>query len=47
MSVNVVYTIGYEGIDLEQFIDIIKKNHIDTIIDVRKNPVSRKKGFSK
>ncbi|ADL07195.1 DUF488 family protein [Thermosediminibacter oceani] len=47
MSVNIVYTIGYEGIDLEQFINIIKKNHIDTIIDVRKNPVSRKKGFSK
>lgn len=47
MTVNIVYTIGYEGMNLEQFINVIKNNYIDTIIDVRKNPISRKKGFSK
>lgn len=39
--------IGYEGLTLEAFIAVLHKNGIERIIDVRKNPISRKKGFSK
>jgi len=42
-----VYTIGYEGKSIDQFIQILKDNEINTILDVRAVPISRKKGFSK
>lgn len=42
-----LYTIGYEGHDLDEFITTLKKNKIKNLIDIRKNPVSRKRGFSK
>ncbi|WII71480.1 DUF488 domain-containing protein [Bdellovibrio sp. 22V] len=42
-----LFTIGYEASTLEEFIDGLKKNKIKVVVDVRKNPVSRKKGFSK
>lgn len=42
-----VYTIGYEGLTIEEYIDKLKANNIPLVIDVRNNPVSRKKGFSK
>jgi len=42
-----LYTVGYEGCDIEDFVAFLKKNNISCIIDIRKNPVSRKKGFSK
>ena len=42
-----LFTIGYEGLQLEQFIDIINKNNIKTIIDIRELALSRKNGFSK
>jgi uncharacterized protein (DUF488 family) len=43
----VIYTIGYEGRTLEDFIHILKEHHINVVIDVRELPLSRKKGFSK
>jgi uncharacterized protein (DUF488 family) len=43
----VVSTIGYEGQTIDRFIDALIENGIDTIVDVRKVPLSRKKGFSK
>lgn len=42
-----LYTIGYEGLDLEHFIRFLKADHIDVLVDVREIPLSRKKGFSK
>jgi len=42
-----LFTIGYEGTDIETFVEFLAKNKIRQIADVRKNPVSRKKGFSK
>ncbi len=42
-----IYTVGYEGCDIDEFVAGLKKNKIKRIIDIRKNPVSRKKGFSK
>ena len=41
------FTIGYEGKDINSFIQILKKNKIKLLIDVREIPLSRKKGFSK
>lgn len=42
-----LYTIGYEGRDLEEFTSCLKSFGIQTLIDVRDIPYSRKKGFSK
>lgn len=42
-----IYTIGYEGIDIEQFFSLLRKNSIETVVDVRELPLSRKPGFSK
>ncbi|MFS4457915.1 DUF488 family protein [Bdellovibrio sp. HCB2-146] len=42
-----IFTIGYEGSDIDQFVETLQKNKMKCLIDVRKNPVSRKKGFSK
>lgn len=40
-------TIGYEGLDLDRFFRMLRWAQVDIIIDVRQNPLSRKKGFSK
>lgn len=42
-----IYTVGYEGCDIDEFIAGLVKHKISRIIDIRRNPVSRKKGFSK
>jgi len=42
-----IYTIGYEGKSIEDFIAILRRNDIAEIVDVRELPISRKKGFSK
>ena len=40
-------TFGYEGLDIESFLAVLKKNGITLLVDVRELPLSRKKGFSK
>jgi uncharacterized protein (DUF488 family) len=42
-----VYTLGYEGISILQYIDILRENKVTTVCDVRNNPFSFKFGFSK
>ena len=42
-----VYTVGYEGKSVDAFFNDLLSNGIDTLIDVRANPISRKYGFSK
>jgi uncharacterized protein (DUF488 family) len=42
-----IATIGYEGAALDDFVAALRRAHIDTVIDVRELPLSRKKGFSK
>lgn len=44
---QLLFTIGYEGKSLESFVNILIKNDIKLLCDVRKNPLSRKFGFSK
>ncbi|MBD3277588.1 MAG: DUF488 family protein [Candidatus Aegiribacteria sp.] len=42
-----LFTIGYEGRNIEEYLDLLKRNMVTLVIDVRRNPVSRKRGFSK
>ena len=42
-----LFTVGYEGIDIDSFLDCLESNSIDCLLDVREIPLSRKKGFSK
>jgi uncharacterized protein (DUF488 family) len=42
-----LYTIGYEGSSLPQFISTIWAHRVSTLIDIRDRAQSRKKGFSK
>ena len=42
-----LFTIGYEGRDIREFVDRLKSHHITRLLDVRQVPLSRKKGFSK
>ncbi|MCK9504529.1 MAG: DUF488 domain-containing protein [Porticoccaceae bacterium] len=41
------FTIGYEGKSFEQYLNHLLRNNIRVLCDVRKNPLSRKYGFSK
>ena len=42
-----LFTVGYEAQDINGFCNKLKKEGIQCIADLRKNPISRKKGFSK
>jgi uncharacterized protein (DUF488 family) len=44
---TILFTIGYEGISLEEYLVRLLKNDIKVLVDVRNNPLSRKYGFSK
>ena len=35
-----IFTIGYEKRDIDQFLEVLLDNDIDTVVDVRKNPYS-------
>jgi uncharacterized protein (DUF488 family) len=41
------FTIGYEGKSFEQYLNHLLRNNVRVLCDVRKNPLSRKYGFSK
>lgn len=42
-----IYTIGYEGITVDMLVALLQAAKIQTLIDVRAVPLSRKAGFSK
>ena len=44
---KLLFTIGYEGKTVDQYLNDIILNNINLVIDVRKNPISMKYGFSK
>lgn len=43
---TVVFTIGYEGILFEEYLNKLLRNRVAVLCDVRRNPLSRKFGFS-
>lgn len=42
-----VFTIGYEGLDIDAFMSLLAEHGIETVVDIRELPLSRKPGFSK
>jgi len=44
---TILFTIGYEGISLENYLVRLLKNDVKVLVDVRNNPLSMKYGFSK
>ncbi|NTW28907.1 MAG: DUF488 domain-containing protein [Coriobacteriia bacterium] len=40
-------TIGYEGFTVEQWVERLRVQRIQVVVDVREMPISRKRGFSK
>jgi len=47
VSCGRVYTIGYEGKNVDEFVDTLVEYGVKRLIDVREHPISRKNGFSK
>jgi len=43
----ILFTIGYEGISLEEYLNRLIKNDVKILVDVRRNALSMKYGFSK
>lgn len=46
-SKTILFTIGYEGISLEEYLVRLLRNDVKILVDVRNNPLSMKYGFSK
>jgi hypothetical protein len=44
---QILFTIGYEGVSIEQYLNTLIQNDVRILCDVRNNPISRKLGFSK
>lgn len=42
-----LFTIGYEGLDLQVFLNRLEEHGIECLLDIREIPLSRKRGFSK
>ncbi|MEM9410249.1 MAG: DUF488 domain-containing protein [Planctomycetota bacterium] len=42
-----VFTAGYEGLSVDAFLDLLSRNGVKRIVDVRKNPIARRYGFHK
>jgi uncharacterized protein (DUF488 family) len=47
MNMPEICTIGYEACDLDDFVEVLLDAGIETLLDVRELPASRRKGFSK
>lgn len=42
-----LFSVGYEGRDLDGFVELLRENGVTVLLDVRLNAISRKPGFSK
>ena len=42
-----VVSVGYERRSIEDFVETLSSSGVDLLVDVRLNPISRKRGFSK
>ena len=43
---TILFTIGYEGSSIDQYLYRLLSSNVNILVDVRKNPFSRKHGFS-
>lgn len=46
-SATRIFTVGYEGQTVDSFLNALVASAVDVLCDVRRNPISRKPGFSK
>ncbi len=46
-DVNKVYTIGYEGKGLEEFLELLEEHSVKQVVDVRSYPTSKRNEFEK
>ena len=44
---KIIYTIGYSGREISKFLDLLKFLNIKVVVDVRRFPRSKYKGFSR
>jgi uncharacterized protein (DUF488 family) len=42
-----IFTIGYEGLGIERFLEILRENRVRTLLDCRYDAISRNPDFSK
>jgi len=42
-----IYSVGYEGFDVQGLVDRLASSHVAAVIDVRLTPSSRRPGFSR
>lgn len=42
-----VFTIGYEGLHIDDFVSLLSEHGVEIVVDIRELPLSRKPGFSK
>ena len=47
MTAPPLFTIGYEGRTQPEYLALLRDAGVTLLVDVRRNPISRKKGFSK
>lgn len=47
MAVHPLFTTGYAGCNPQSFVDRLRVYSIEVLVDIRRNPISRKRGFSK
>jgi uncharacterized protein (DUF488 family) len=46
MTAKTLFTLGYKKLSIDSFIQILKSNKIDLVVDVREKPYSRLRDFS-
>ena len=44
---STLFTIGYEGVTIDDVVNTLRRAHVTVLLDVRAVPLSRKPGFSK
>jgi hypothetical protein len=44
---DVVFSVGYEGVSIDRFLNTLVQAGVRRLMDVRRNPISRRFGFSK
>lgn len=42
-----IVSVGYQGRTLDEMIELLASHEVETLVDVRLTPISRKRGFSK
>lgn len=47
MTTPELFTIGYEGRTQHEYLALLREARVTLLCDVRRNPISRKRGFSK